>query len=154
MRRYPAIGGAAAWALPAVCAALALAAVASGELALLPIPVAAALLVDALTVVFETSPHALSRIVVLKGYPLGMPRVARWEDVSEIRTFWRAPTDYTGLVTTVVARDGETFTFGTRMGLGAYRALVCEIAERAPHARRVGLTEQLLAESTAEARAA
>jgi hypothetical protein len=109
--------------------------------------VAAGVALDGLGIVLGVSPHGLSRGLFLGSRGIGGAQSMRWEDVAEIRTDWRHPADFTGLVTTVVGDDGAAITFTTQMGLGAYRTLVAEVARRAPRARRVGLTERLLIES-------
>jgi hypothetical protein len=147
-RRVPTIGGVAAWRLPALAAGLGLGALAVGEWALvcgLAMLGAIATSLDRSTVI-ELSRTGLARGFTLRGAFLGHARVVPWSAISEVSTIWRAPRDYSVLETFVSTGDGVTIRFSSRMGFAAYRALIEEIVQRAPVARRTGLTEQVLAE--------
>jgi len=151
VRRYPAIGGFAACPVPVLFGALAACAAVVADW---DVAVALGVLGIALdglqrAVVLEVSPRGLSRSFAFHGSPLGPSRVVAWSAVDEIVTRWRWPHDFTALETVVVGASGERISFGSVMGIDAYRGLVAEIARRAPEARRTGLTEALLAETRA-----
>ena len=150
-RRYPMIGRLATWSVPLVCGVLAAALLSKGEwvAAVILCLLAAMLLRLEGTLVCEVSPAGLARGVCVGGAFVGPARVIAWPAVEEIMTDWRGGRDQTLLVTTVQGRDGSTLSFTSTMGLRAYRALVAEVACRAPHARLTGLTAQLLAEMPA-----
>jgi hypothetical protein len=99
------------------------------------------------SVVFDVSATALCRSRTLEGLPIAPARVLAWASVEVIATRWRRPREFTERETVVTDRVGESIRFGTSMGLGPYRALVEDIVSHAPHARREGLTGQVLAEA-------
>ena len=76
-------------------------------------------------------------------------RTLAWRSVQEIATRWRRPRDFSALDTIVTAADGSWLSFGTRMGFRAYATLLADVVRHAPHARRIGLTDQVLAETRA-----
>jgi hypothetical protein len=148
-RRYPLVGGLAVWRLPLLATASAACALSTGEW-----EVAAAIGLVAVALrgldrglTLESSPAGLARGFVFDGKFLGPSRTVPWGAIVEVRTAWRGPRDYSGLVTTVTARDGATIRFTSRMGLVAYRALLEDIAGRAPGARRCGLTAEVMLEA-------
>ncbi len=53
----------------------------------------------------------------------------------------------------MTGRTHEAIVFGTGMRLAAYRELLAEVARRAAHARRTGLTDELLTQQTSSLRA-
>ena len=147
------IGGMAAWRLPVLVVVLGLCALAAGQWALvcaLALMGALATSVDRSTVI-ELSEAGVARGSTLAGAlrgraHLGHAHALSWDAISEVTTVWRAPRDYSVLETFVSTPDGATIRFTSRMGFPAYRALIAEIVERAPVARRTGLTEQVLAD--------
>ena len=147
-RQVPTIGGMAAWRLPVLVVVLGACALAAGQWALvcgLAVLGALAASVDRSTVI-ELSGAGVARGFTLRGAFVGHARMLPWDAISEVTTVWRAPRDYSVLETFVSTEDGATIRFTSRMGFAAYRALIEEIVERAPVARRTGLTEQVLAE--------
>jgi hypothetical protein len=148
-RRYPAIDGVAAWRIPIVAVAFVAAAAAVADWSIIAAIGVVALIAEVLerAVVFEVSTVGLVRAVVVGDALVGPARVIPWTAVAEVTTRWRGPGDFTVLETIIVGRHGDHLTFGSRMGLGAYRRLLAEVVRHAPQARRTGLTDELLAES-------
>jgi hypothetical protein len=149
VRRYPGLGGLAAWRVPLLGGGIALGAAAAGDWVLVVASVVLGIVLEGLdrSVVLEVSPRGLARAFAVGGALVGPARAVAWDRVEEVRTSWRRPRDFTGLVTTVVGGDGADITFGTEMGLKPYSALVVEVVRRAPRARRTGLTERVVAET-------
>lgn len=146
-RRYRALGGLASWRVPLVVGVIALGAALAGHWTFACILAAAGLAARGLdrAVVLDVSAMGLSRGVAVAGAFLGPARVIAWRSVDEIATFGRGPRDFTALETVVSSRDAGSIRFSSRMGYAAYRALLAEVARRAPRARRTGLTDELLA---------
>jgi hypothetical protein len=148
-RRYRALGGAATWRRPGLLGGGAVTAAVAGEFTLAVVLVGVWLLLELVdaAVVFEVSSRGLARGLAIRGVIVGHGRVLSWDEVEEIFTRWRRPGDFSVLETVVVATHGEPLTFGTRMGLGPYWALLSNVSGHAPHARRTGLTDEVLAET-------
>lgn len=148
LHRYRAVGGLAAWRAPLLCGGVAVGGALAGEwtVALGVVLVGLALEAMDTAVVFEVSSRGLARGLAVGGVLVGHARSVSWDAVEEIFTRWRRPGDFTVLETVVVTRGRERLTFGTRMGLAAYRSLLTLVVRHAPSARRTGLTEQVLAE--------
>lgn len=146
--RYPAVGGLAAWWGSLLCAGVAVGGALAGEWTVAFGVVLVGLVLEAMdtAVVFEVSPRGLARGLAVGGVLVGHARSVRWDAVEEIFTRWRRPGDFTVLETVVVTRGRERLTFGTPMGLAAYRSLLALVVRHAPSARRTGLTAQVLAE--------
>jgi len=149
-RSFPALGGAAAWRVVLLFGPPTAVAAAVGEWEAAAALAALGFALDAMdrAVVFEVSPLALVRAVIIAGVHAAPARAIAWDTVDEITTRWRRPRDYTGLETVVTSRSGDRITFGSRMGLRPYCALLTEVVQRAPHARHTDLTDQLLRERT------
>lgn len=147
-RRYCAVGGAAAWPVPLAAGFLATVAGLLGDWTLSCLPLAAGVIGWTLqrAVVLDVSPSGLGRGLALGAAFVGPVRILAWPAIDEITTRWQRPRDFTGLETVVTARRVGTIRFTSRMGLTEYRDLVAEVARRAPHAHRRGLTDQLLRE--------
>ena len=148
IRRYPVLGGAAAWGLSLLAILLA-----AGAVAFRGVEVAAG--IAALgwaahrlsrSVVVETSPAGLTRGVLALGTFRTRATIIPWRSIVEVSTAWCRPGDDSALETAVRDREGRTIRLSTAMGLVAYRACLAEIVRRAPAAARVGLTDGLLAE--------
>ena len=142
----------AAWRLPVLVGVLGLCALAAGQWALvcgLALLGALATSLDR-SMVIELSETGVARGSTLRGALrggyLGHARALPWDAIIEVTTVWRAPRDYSVLETFISTSGGATIRFTSRMGFAAYRALIAEIVERAPVARRTGLTEQVLAD--------
>lgn len=147
MRRYPVVGGVAAWRLPVLTALLALA-----GLALDARGVAVAVVVLGWvghrlwrSVVIEVSPDGLARGFALDGIALGRTTSMPWRSIVAVETDWWEPDDDHALETTVRSRDGTTIRLSTAMGLQSYWACLAEIVRRAPWAVRSELTDATLA---------
>jgi hypothetical protein len=154
-RRYPGLGGLAAWRVPGLFGTGALCAGWTGEWGLAGFFALLGLVWHGLdaSLQFEVSAVGLSRLRLLGGVPLGAAHVLPWRAVREVRTRWAGGWDMTGLETVVLGAQGERMRVTTRMGLPAYRALVADIVTHAPGAARTGLTDQLLREAAVEGRA-
>jgi len=147
-RRYPTVGGIAAWRIPCLFGPCALAAELVGEwmIAGVIVVVAATMWWVERALIIEVSSTGLAWGLVVGGRFLGTARVIPWRSVEEVATSWRHENDFTALDTVVRGLNGEEVRFGTRMGLGAYRALLATIDRHTLGARRTGLTGQFLAE--------
>jgi len=148
VRRYPLLGGPAAWYLPLLAAVLAAGAAAFEAF---DVAIAAAALgwaVHRLTraVVVEISPAGLTRGLLGVGAFRARTTVMPWSAIVEIHTAWCRPGDDSALETTVRDREGRTIRLSTAMGLAAYWAGLAEIVRRAPAAARPGITDAVLAE--------
>lgn len=149
-RCYPAIGGVAGWRIPMLAALLTLGTLLNGEWGVAVCLALVGLVGRTLdrAVIFDVSPAGLARGVMLGGRFLTPARVLAWRSIDEITTRWRHERDFTALDTVVTSRDASRVAFSSsRMGFAAYRALLGEVARRAPHARRSGLTDEILAEA-------
>lgn len=152
VRRYPVLGGAAAWCLPLLAV---LFAAAAGAFRAVDVAVGVAALGWAVhrlsrSVVVETSPIGLTRGLLALGTFRTRATVIPWRSIVEVRTAWARPGDDSMLETAVRDREGRTIRLSTTMGLAAYWACLAEIVRRAPAAARVGLTDGLLAEGPPE----
>lgn len=148
--RYRAVGGVAAWRIPVLCGLILFMVIANDEWAVACIVMAVAFVATSIQrlLVLDVSPTGLCRGLALGPAFLGPAAVLTWSSIAEISSQWRRPRDFTGLETVVVGVDGKTrIAFSSAMGLVTYRGLVAEVVRRAPHARRTGLTEQMLAEA-------
>jgi hypothetical protein len=148
MRRYPVVGGAAAWRLPLVTAMLTLAGLALGTWAMAAGVLVLGWIVHRLwrSVVIEVSPDGLARGLALDGAFVGPRASMGWRSVVAVDTEWWGPDDHRALETSVRSRDGTTIRVSTAMGLRSYRACLAEIVRRAPWAVRSGITEATLAD--------
>jgi hypothetical protein len=149
VRRYPVVGGAAAWRVPFVTALLAGAALSvlrAWDLALGVLVLGCVAQGLWRSVVTEVSPTGLTRGFLLHGRFLGRTTVLPWRAVAEVHTDWCRPGDDSALETTVRGRDGTILRFTTAMGLGPYWTCLAEVVAGAPGAVRSGLTEATLAD--------
>lgn len=147
VRRYPLLGGAAAWFLPLLAVVLTAGAVAFGAFDV-------AIGVGALgwagyrcarSVVLEISPAGLTRGLLAVGAFRARTTVIPWEAIVAVHTAWCFPGDDSALETAVRDREGRTIRLSTAMGLAAYWACLAEIVRRAPAAARSGITDGVLA---------
>ena len=147
-RRYPLLGGAAAWYLPLLAAVLAASAVAFAAFDLAIGAAALGWAVQRLTrsLVLELSPTGLTRGVLGMGAFRARTTVIPWGDVAEVHTAWRRPADDFALETVVRDREGRTIRLSTAMGLAPYWACLAEIVRHVPAAARSGLTDAVLAD--------
>jgi hypothetical protein len=147
-RRYRALGGLAGWRVPLIVGVIALGVALAGHWTFACMLAAAGLAARGVdrAVVLDVSTMGLSRGVAIAGAFVTPARVIAWRAVEEIATSWRGPRDFTALETVVTSREAGTIHFSSRMGYAAYRALLAEVARRAPRARRTGLTDEVLAE--------
>ncbi|MGH7279224.1 MAG: hypothetical protein ACREJG_11120 [Candidatus Rokuibacteriota bacterium] len=153
-RHYRSVGGVAAWRVPVLAGIGALVAVGGDEWTVAAVIAVVAAVVSRARVarVLEVGPAGLAQGIALGVggvRPLkfiGTPRVVAWRAVDEIETAWVRPGDFTALVTVVRGGDAGAIVFDSAMGLGSYRALVADVARCASHARRTGLTDEVLAE--------
>jgi hypothetical protein len=147
--RYPLFGGLTRWLAALLITAPSLVLAVHGDwevAAYLALPGLAALTVlRGLTL--EVSPHGLACGLVVNGVFVGPARVVPWAGVERIETRWCRGRDCTTLDAVVTGTAGEWVRFTSRMGLASFWGLVAEIVRRAPHARRAGLTEQVLVEA-------
>jgi hypothetical protein len=149
-RRYPVVGGLAAWRFPIVFGFLTAAAAGADEWSVACVLVATGLFAHALEqgAVIAISPRGLTRGFVIGSSFVGPARIVSWESIVEIATGWRGGGDYTALETTVHSRDGVVLRFGSRMGLAAYQVLLADVNMHAPvTAFRSGLTQQVIDEA-------
>jgi hypothetical protein len=148
-RRYPAVGGLAAWRRPALLGGLAVAALVVGEWTVASALAATEIVLELIgaAVLFEVSPRGLARGLALRGVMIGHGRVLAWEAVEEVATRWYRPGDCSMLETIITTRDRERLSFSTRMGLRGYWRLLADVTRHAPHARHTGLTVEVLSES-------
>jgi hypothetical protein len=151
IRRYPVVGGAAAWCLPLLAVLLAAAGAYRG------IDVAAGVAAVgwvahrlSRSVVVETSPIGLTRGLLALGTFRTRATIIPWRTIVEVHTAWSRPGDDSALETAVRDREGRTIRLSTTMGLAAYWACLAEIARRAPAAARVGITDGVLADGPPE----
>ena len=147
-RRYPLLGGAAAWYLPLLAAVLAASAVA---FAAFDVAIGAAALgwgVQRLTrsAVLEISPTGLTRGLLGLGVFRARTTIIPWGEVAEVHTAWCCPGDDLALETAVRDREGRTIRLSTAMGLAAYWTCLAEIVRHVPAAARSGLTDGVLAD--------
>ena len=147
-RRYPLLGGAAAWYLPLLAAVLAAGAVA---FAAFDVAIGAAALgwgVQRLTrsAVLEISPTGLTRGLLGLGVFRARTTIIPWGEVAEVHTAWCCPGDDLALETAVRDREGRTIRLSTAMGLAAYWTCLAEIVRHVPAAARSGLTDGVLAD--------
>jgi hypothetical protein len=147
MRRYPVVGGVAAWRLPLLTTLLAL-----GGLALDAWGLAVGVVVLGWvghrlrqSVVIEVSPDGLAQGLVLEGAFVGRTVSMSWRSVVAVETDWRGPGDESALETSVRGRDGTMIRLSTAMGFQNYWACLAEIVRQAPGAVRPGLTDAALA---------
>jgi hypothetical protein len=147
MRRYPVVGGMAAWRLPLLASLLALAGVAldagGWALGVLGFGWLANRLWQC--VVVEVSPDGLARGLLVEGTFLRPPAAIAWSAVVAVETDWCDPGDHSGLETRVRGRDGTTIRLSTAMGCRGYWSCLEAIVRRAPGAARSGLTDATLA---------
>ena len=148
-RRYRALGGLAGWRVPLIVGVIALGVSLAGYWTFAWVLAAAGLAARGLdrAVVLDVSTMGLSRGVAIAGAFVMPARVIAWRSVDEIATSWRGPRDFTALETAVTSREAGSIHFSSRMGYAAYRALLEEVARRAPRARRSGLTDEVLADA-------
>jgi hypothetical protein len=148
-RRYPLLGGAAAWYLPLLGAAIAGAAAAVGALDVALGAAAFGWAVRRLTcsVAVEIAPIGLTRGILGLGSFRARTTVIAWDTVAEVHTQWSRPGDDLALETVVRDREGRTIRLSTAMGLAAYWACLGEIVRRAPAARRSGITDAVMVEA-------
>jgi len=153
-RRYPLLGGAAAWYLPLLAAVVAAGAVASDALEVALGGGALGWAVHRLmrALVVEVGPSGLTSGLVGMGAFRARTTVIAWSAVAEVHTDWRRPDGDLALETTVRDQEGRTIRLSTAMGLAAYWACLAEIVRNAPGARRSGLTDAVLAERAAAGR--
>ncbi|HSE94569.1 MAG TPA: hypothetical protein VLD61_01680 [Methylomirabilota bacterium] len=149
MRRYPAVGGAAArWGSLLIVALVVYGALGRDAWGLALGTVVAAVILVGLrrSLVIEVSPDGLARGVILQDAFVAQPRAMAWGAVVDIHTQWSRPRDLSSLETTIRARDGATIRLSTAMGLTSYWACLADVVRHAPGANRSGLTEAMLAE--------
>lgn len=147
-RRYPAVGGAAAWALALLAILLTVAAAVFHGIGMAAAVAALGWTVHRLSraMIVETSSAGLTRGLLGLGAFPARPTLIPWGSIVEVRTAWRRPGDDSALETVVRDREGRVIRLSTAMGLGAYWACLAEIVRRAPDAARVGLTDPVLAD--------
>jgi hypothetical protein len=147
LRRFPVIGGVAAWHLPLVLTTLALGAIGLGLLEVAVTVAGLGFVAQSLLRggVVEVSTRGVTRGFVLNGRFLGRTTVMAWAAVASVHTDWRLPGDDTALRTTVRDLQGHAIHFTTAMGLRAYWTCLAAVAAGAPDAERLGLTTAVLA---------
>jgi hypothetical protein len=146
-RRYRLLGGIFGWRVPVVSLVLVLGAAWAREWAAVCIVSVIGLMaweVDRAPVV-EISRTGLARGFALPNGALAGAHVVSWRFVDAIETRWARPNDFT-VLETIVRAPGGTVRFSSRMGLRAYRRVLREVQRRAPQARHLGLTDELLTE--------
>ncbi len=153
VRRYPTLGGVAAWRIPALASVIIAIASLHGEWLAACFVAVAALVGVRLegAVVVEVGPAGLTHGFALGRGFLGPAGVLPWRSIDEVQTRWRAPRDFSLLETIVTGHDGRSIRLTSRMGLSAYCEVIGDIVRHAPEARRTGLTDELLAEVSAAA---
>jgi hypothetical protein len=87
----------------------------------------------------------LTRGFVLNGRFVGRTTAIAWIAVASVHTDWCRPGDDTALGTTVRDDHGHAIHFTTAMGLRAYWTCLAAVAASIPEARRLGLTDAVLA---------
>lgn len=152
IRRYPVVGGVAAWCLPLLAVLLAAAAVAFRGIDVAAAIAAVGWVAHRLSrnLVVETSPIGLTRGLLAPGTFRTRATIIPWRAIVEVHTAWSRPGDDSALETAVRDREGRTIRLSTTMGLAAYWACLAEIARRAPAAGRSGLTDRVLADGPPE----
>jgi len=152
IRRYPVVGGAAAWCLPLLAVLLAAAAVAFRGIDVAAGVAAVGWVAHRFSrsVVVETSPIGLTRGLLARGTFHTRATIIPWRTIVEVHTAWSRPGDDSALETAVRDREGRTIRLSTTMGLAAYWACLAEIARRVPAAARVGITDGVLADGPPE----
>ncbi len=147
MRRYPVVGGVAAWRLPVLTVLLALYGFALDARGIAVSVVVLGWVVQRLwrSVVIELSPDGLARGLRLEGGFVGRTASMSWSAVVAVETAWWEPDDHRALETRVRSRDGTTIQISTAMGFQNYWACLAEIVQHAPRAFRSGLTDGTLA---------
>lgn len=148
MRRYPIVGGVAAWRLPVLTAALALAGFVldAREIAVAVVVLGWVGHQMWRSVVVEVSPDGLARGFALEGGLVGPTASMSWGSVVAVDTDWWHPGDHRALETSVRSRDGTTIRISTAMGLQSYWACLADVVRLAPGAVRSGLTDATLAD--------
>jgi hypothetical protein len=147
-RRYPLLGGAAAWYLPLLAAVVAVGAVAFEALEVALGGAALGWAAHRLTrsLVVEVGPTGLTRGLLGLGTFSARTTVIAWSAVANVHTEWRRPDGDLALETTVRDQEGRTIRLSTAMGLAAYWACLAEIVRCAPTAWRSGITDAVLAD--------
>jgi hypothetical protein len=147
MRRYPLVGGFAAWRVPLLTMSLALGGVALDAWGIAVGVVVLGWVGQSLwrSVVIELSPDGLARGLRLDGVFIGRTVSLSWNSVVAVETDWWEPDDHRALETFVRGLDGTTIRISTTMGLQSYWACLAEIVRQAPGAVRPGLTDATLA---------
>ena len=148
VRRYPVLGGAAAWLLPLLAAALAAGAAAFQTFDVAIGAAALGWLAHRLTrsIVVEISPMGLTRGLLGPGTFRARTTVMGWGAIAEVHTAWCRPGDDLALETIVSDRQGRTIQLSTAMGLQSYWTCLAEIVRHALAARRTGMTDAVLAD--------
>lgn len=146
LRRFPLVGGVAAWHVPLVLFALGLGALGRGllEIAMVVCVLAFGARNLLASRVVEVSLQGLTRGFVLNGRFVGRTTAMAWSAVASVRTDWRTAGDDTALATTVRDHHGHAIHFTTAMGLRAYWSCLAAIVAAAPEAERLGLTDEVL----------
>ncbi|MGH7303445.1 MAG: hypothetical protein ACRELZ_09155 [Candidatus Rokuibacteriota bacterium] len=147
LRRFPVIGGIAAWHIPLVLTTLGLGAIGLGLLEIAMALAGLGFVVQSLLRgrVVEVSTRGLTRGLVLNGRFVGRTTVMAWIAVASVHTDWRRPGDDTALDTTVRDHQGHAIHFTTAMGLRAYWTCLAAVVAGARDAHRLGLTNAVLA---------
>jgi hypothetical protein len=148
VRRYPLIGGPAAWYLPLLGAVLGIGAVAfeAFEVAIGAAALGWAVYWLMRSVVVEVSSTCLTRGLLGMGAFRARTTSIPWSAVAEVHTVWCRPGDDFALETAVRDRVGRSIRLSTAMGLASYWACLAEIVRHAPAAARSGLTDAVLAD--------
>lgn len=148
VRRYPLLGGPAAWYLPLLAGVLAAGAAACQAFDLAVGAGALGWVVHRLirSTVLEISPPGLTRGLLGPGAFSARAAVMPWSAVAEVHTAWCRPGDDFALETLVRDREGRAIRLSTAMGLAAYWTCLADIVRHAPAAARSGLTESVLAD--------
>jgi hypothetical protein len=147
-RRFPLIGGAAAWYLPLLGAVLGVGAAAfeAFEVAIGAAAVGWAVYRLTRSVVVEVSSTGLTRGLLGMGAFRARTTSIPWSAVAEVHTAWCRPGDDFALETAVRDRAGRSIRLSTAMGLAPYWACLAEIVRHVPAAARSGLTDAVLAD--------
>jgi hypothetical protein len=147
-RRFPLIGGAAAWYLPLLGAVLGVGAAAfeAFEVAIGAAALGWAVYRLTRSVVVEVSSTGLTRGLLGMGAFRARTTSIPWSAVAEVHTAWCRPGDDFALETAVRDRAGRSIRLSTAMGLAPYWACLAEIVRHVPAAARSGLTDAVLAD--------
>ena len=147
-RRYPLLGGAAAWYLPLLGAVLGVGAAAfeAFEVAIGAAALGWAVYRLTRSVVVEVSSTGLTRGLLGMGAFRARTTSIPWSAVAEVHTAWCRPGDDFALETAVRDRAGRSIRLSTAMGLAPYWACLAEIVRHVPAAARSGLTDAVLAD--------